>query len=288
MTTTIEEVRSAIKDLANETKQNQRENQAMLRENQKLFRETQVLVKDLAKSFGGYTKNEADGIEDETNRLLYKFLVANFGNHYNIFKLNAWKTLQSEKIEDMKNVNEKSITEFDGLYVLSKDDDYYVDKLLSRKTTLSKSKEKYFVILESKHLIDRARVDKKIEQIKEFQRLLRTEYIPGEHTIEFKKKRDNYEIGGFDQTMYLFFASPHITRDTQQYLVDNANAWFDSSKLRVGFLVPEGNRYGQIKWFGDGDKLSSQSLQTTERVGIGMSGGKRKTTKRKTKTTKDV
>lgn len=257
-----------------EIKQLNRETAALMKEGAQDMKELRKMMKEFSKSFGGYTKNEADGIEDETNRMLFKFLLATFPE-YNIFKINAWKTLQSPLIRDMKAArNESSITEFDGLYIVSKNKDYYVDSLVSGdfKTNFTGMdvNANNFVILEAKHALSNALVDNKIKQIVEFQKYMQISYDPKVHTIEFKKKLDVYELIKFaGKTIYLFFASPYITVETQQYITSNASVWLKNFNIRVGFMVPEGNRYGSIKWFGPNEDMSVESLISIQRVIIG-------------------
>jgi hypothetical protein len=256
------------------------ETRKIMKEAAKDIKELGKTVKEFSKQFGRYTKNEADGIEDETNRMLIKFLLATFSD-YNIFKLDGWKTLQSPMIEDRKlSRNEKSITEFDGLYVVSKDNDIYFlnSSLVSGdfKRNSNGDTTKHFLILEAKHALTVALVDNKIKQMIEFQNYMKLPYDPEKHTMEFRETLKDYKLSQFvGKHIYLFFASPLITMDTQNHIINNAQSWYKQG-LIVGFMVPEGNRYGSIKWAGPDGTMLDKSLTVTGQLVIAPKGGKKK------------
>lgn len=273
-----------LRRIMEEGAQDVNETRKIMKEAAKDIKDLGKIVKEFSKQFGRYTKNEADGIEDETNRMLIKFLLATFPE-YNIFKLDGWKTLQSPMIEDRKlSRNERSITEFDGLYVVSKDNDIYFlnSSLVSGDFQKNSNGDttKHFLILEAKHALTTALVDNKIKQMIEFQKYMELSYDPDKHTMEFRETLKDYKLSQFvGKHIYLFFASPLITMDTQNHIINNAQSWYKQG-LIVGFMVPEGNRYGSIKWAGPDGTMLDKRLTVTGELVITRKGGKKKSKKK--------
>lgn len=275
----INEIREVNKDSAEIAKEAHilaKEAHIIAKEAHILGKETKALLKELGQNIGGYTKNEADSIEYEVNAKIAKYLVRKYSNH-NVFELD-WKILQKNTIAAMQNRDERVITDFDGLFLISNDPTYDTDTLISDLKSNLSGTENQFVVVEAKHDIDQRKVDKKIKQMVEFQKYINdakafSQFV---HTQEFKRKIDFYSLDKVEPNIHFIFASPHIPKTCVDYIRSRAESW-KSQGINVAIMLPTGNRYG-IAWaetqFTYEDIIDASGL----RVGAGK---KRKVSKTK-------
>ncbi len=196
----------------------------------------------------GYTDKEETKTKDAIEKQIPRYLRKKFPDS-NIYKVhNDWRRLQRNKIDEVnkcKNRDERSITDFDGLYIVSNDDAYEIGVELvyndaKRNNTLPKT---YFlVVVEAKHGLTTTKVNKKIEQIKEFQNYIKESlnFLEDIYTKEYKDKVYVFQLQHFiDGPIYLIFASPHMDEDCIQY-IKNASG---EHNISLAYMVPTGNRY---------------------------------------------
>jgi hypothetical protein len=107
--------------------------------------------------------------------------------NYNILDITKkWKFLRKQHMNIKKpdpfcNKVDNPITEFDGLYILTTDLNYYPDdddfiKRITTKKIQSNSTTPFlykFIVVEAKHSITNFDITKKINQIKEFQEYIK-------------------------------------------------------------------------------------------------------------------
>jgi hypothetical protein len=240
----------------------------------KYNRETARYLQAIATNLGGYTGNEGKSIEEEVNMNVAKYLCKKFPQ-YSIFRP-QWNKLKKYKIADyQKSVanDKKFITEFDGLYILTNDAEYYVSEpVKQRKVDVQVlNPTKQFVVVEAKHDLDNTKINKKIMQLKEFQQYLiaARDYNKDIHTQEFKEKIRNYSLTEFSSELKVIFASPHIPSTSIDYLCNNYEQWKEQG-IDVSYMVPYGNRYG-IAWGDTGfvreNIVNSQTIELGAKTG---------------------
>lgn len=285
MSSEIAEVRTLMKEIGvlnKETAAINKETAAYIKETQKLQKETNYVL-------NGYIKNEATAIEVEVNKKVANFLKRKFLN-YNIFSKEHWKTLQKNKIVDVNNKlrDKNSITEFDGLFVVSNDPDYFSDNWLHRMSSANtkknnNKKQTHFIVVESKHALDAEKVNRKIAQMIEFQKYIVESANPDPkiHTKEYRNKIVSHYLPEFiGMDLYLIFASPYLSDSCKDYIKNNALFWLEKHKIHVAYMKPSGNRYS-IAWIDD-NFVEKTNVNTT---GLVVTGGDYQTRRSKMKKT---
>ena len=254
-----------------------------------MIQEIRDSTKSINTTIGNYINNESDLIEKEINGHIRNYLAKDpkFLN-YTIFDIsNILKFLKEpEIIGDSKDnfINKKTITDFDGIFILTNDDKYVppdiTDKTLVRKTTtqlISGEKIKKFVIVEAKHCLDNKQLQKKISQIERFQqyleeaRIYQEDYIKlnsttsdeislekkKEYTLEFKNKVLNYKLNEFTTDIILIFGSEDMGVNQIDLIKSNYDVWL-ANKIEVSYLTPSGGRYS-LYCYNNANKLYEQN-----------------------------
>lgn len=279
------ELRQLMKEILDISKQSSKETANDIKEIRKLQKETEKLLKETNYTLNGYTKNEATAIEEEVNIKVSNLLKRKFSN-FNIYSVDTWKTLQKNKITDMDNKvrDKKSITEFDGLFIVSNDPEYYSDNLIHKmsnasifqNTNTGKLTQKQFVVVESKHDLDFGKVNHKISQMITFKNYIEESLNPDPkiYTKEFIKRANFHELPGFiGSDLYLIFASPYIPNSCIDMIKANAISWVQNHRIHVGFMRPSGNRYN-IAWVDD-NFAEKSNVNTTGLMLLSKTGGKK-------------
>jgi hypothetical protein len=203
-------------------------------------------------AISGYIKNEADLIENEINGYIEEFLQNDSRfRYFNIFKVDKWEYLNipflnKEKPDIYINKKDHPITEFDGLFIMTTDDNYYVDNIIRRKEETSNYKILQFIVVEGKHSISKEDIDTKIKQMIKFQDYLRVAREKDNYTNltrEFQKKIIDYSLDEFDNHIILYFGSEDMDIQKENKIKNTAQFWNDTYDIEVGYLKPSGNRY---------------------------------------------
>ena len=248
------------------------------KEMKQMQKEKENDMKELSKTIGGYTKNEANAIENDVNRRLPQILKRKFPNA-NIFKINSWKVLIKNKRSDFisKTIDSKEITEFDGLYIISSDPDFEVldeDVTIASSVKTGNSKTKRFVVMEAKHALDIGQIDTKVAQMITFKNYISdSQHItstPKIFTNGFLKKVDNYQLQDFiEQPLYLIFASPLIPQNVIDH-IQTKSVELNALGIVLAYMIPSGN-YG-ISWADR--KFTTQTNVNATGVTLIKSGGR--------------
>ncbi len=248
------------------------------REHKRLTKETDKRIENLSIQISGYTFAEGKSIEEEVERKVPKYLKRKFVN-YSIFKVHDdWRYLQKNKIDEVNHSkcrDERSITEFDGLYIISNDKDYEIgSQCIQNKANLNSnvvSKTYRFVVVEAKHTLNIKKVNTKIKQIKEFQEYIAESIHSNDsvYTKEFKNKVLLYQLSLFiNQPIYIIFASPHIETDCVQYIKNEANSLMDDG-ISLAYMTSSGNKYS-ISFADEGFKMYTNVNTNSISIGAGV------------------
>ena len=260
-----------------------KEMQVFNKEKEKDMKELRNLNKDIQKSIGGYTKNEADAIEDEINKKLPNILQRKFPGN-NIFQIKSWKTLITNKKEEfIANARDtKEITEFDGLYIVSNDRDFDVndgDDVIykSNSTKTVSNSVKHFVVMEAKHAQNVKKVDTKINQMIKFQSYIRDSKDlatnKSAYTKGFIMKAQCYQLDFIDKPMYLIFASPLMPDDVIIHINNISPELEKQHNIIIAYMTRNANNYS-ISWANTG--FQQQTNLNTSGITF-RKGGKKST-----------
>lgn len=221
----------------------------------KICQEIRDSSTSMNKTISSYIKNEADLIEDEINKYIKKYLTNDPQFHsYNIFNLTKiWKYLRIPEISNIKpdpfiNKTDNPITEFDGLYILTDNFEYYPadsESLIIRKTKNNSTNSiRKFVVVEAKHSITGDDINKKIKQMIIFQEYLKKakKLENANYTKEFIKKVQGLQLNEFSEEIILIFASDDMDESRTIQIHDNYLIWVEK-KIYVSYLRPGGDRY---------------------------------------------
>jgi hypothetical protein len=255
------------------------------REYERLRKEVKEELKKLSIHVNGFIGAEGKSIEEEVDKKVPKYLKRKFSN-CNIYKVHDdWQHLQKNQIDEIKNIknrHEKSITEFDGLYIVSNDVNYEIGSPLvhqgAKINTNTSSKQYIFVVVEAKYNLNTTKVNTKIAQIKTFQEYIAQSVNSEEniYTKEFKDKVYLYQLPLFiNQPIYLIFASPHMDSHCIENIKNEASSLMDNG-ISTAYMIPTGNRYSIS--FADEDFEPYRNVNTNT-ISIGKNnavGGKKK------------
>jgi hypothetical protein len=255
------------------------------------MREQTSSIRSMNKTINGYIKNEANIIEDEVNESLIPYFKKDeqFAN-YNIFELTKeWGYLNIPTIDPEYPTNyfanNKLITEFDGLYVISNDRTFFLSDKYKRIKTMQKETNpvfKKFVVVEAKHSITTKDITRKIEQIQKFQNYLKIDPgLPG-LTDDFKRKQDYYKLNEFSDEIILIFGSEHFAKTDIDYIKKMYKEWIKLN-IYVSYIQLSGDRYELHNYDVNSSGFKANNLIYADKVitsglNITRAGGKRKKT----------
>lgn len=208
----------------------------------------------IKESISSYIKNESELIENEMNQYMVQYLGKDrrfLG--YAIYDLTKiWSRLYLPDVDPEKPnkyVNKKDITEFDGLYVLTSDDNYVPDvdvfnPIREKGVGTNTKKETFFLVLEAKHSITNNDINTKIEQMRKFQDYIRKAKtnIP-DATEEYKRKIKNYKLAQVDTKLILVFGSDNMGENQETKIKKEADTWKSEYDITVNYLKPCGEKY---------------------------------------------
>ena len=252
------------------------------REIQKTSKDIQKYVEKLHEAFGGYTKNEADSLEEQVNKRVFMVLQNKFPNA-NIFQLKTLKFLMKNKIDEIHG-KDRTITEFDGLFIASNDVTYdlnqEVENLVHRKNNAksrSSDNTKYIIVVESKHSISIRKITDKVNKMIEFKSQMDEAFNlnvqpKNIYTMGFYALCDYLKLADFqDKPLYHVFASPYIKDDDKTFIRKNADTWKTKHNIIVAYMDEIGNDFS-ISW-ADNLFTTQSTIHTT---GMVVSGGRKK------------
>jgi hypothetical protein len=258
----VEQYRREDKDSIEKFRQRaEKDRKDMSEFTRQMIQEIRDSTKSINKTIGNYINNESDLIEKEINGHIRNYLAKDPKFlKYTIFDItNIWKFLKEPEIignsKDNNIINKTTITDFDGIFILSNDDSYFPlninDRTIVRlrknsTTSSSEDKIKKFVIVEAKHCLDNAELKKKIEQIKRFQQYLeearKYQQNTDKYTLEFKNKVSSYKLNEFTTDIILIFGSEDMGKNQIELITSNYDEWLNK-KIEVSYLTPSGGRY---------------------------------------------
>lgn len=222
--------------------------------NRIMIQEIRDSTKSINKVISGYINNESNLIEKEINGYIRNYLENDSKfNNFTIFDISSsWRLLKENKIEKDPFVNKQTITDFDGIFILSSDDNY-APLAISDKTVVrsknknnnnSQSKIKKFLIVEAKHCLDNTQLNKKISQIERFQEYLKESHTIDKEkfTIEYKNKVISYKLNEFETDIILIFGSEDMGENQIELLKEKGES-LREKKIEIGYLKPSGKRY---------------------------------------------
>jgi hypothetical protein len=248
-----------IRKINKETAAINKETAAINKETANMIKDVDKQLKLLEKLVHGYIGNDAKAIEEEGNTTFAKYLQRKF-QKCNIYKCTGWKTLQDNmqpKSGTKVQANESSITEFDGLYVVSQNSAYFADDYIQKpyNPELVGSGPTFFVVLEAKHHITASKVNDKVAQMLKFKKYISdsSQYNPSVHTKEYLNKIVRYSLTEVtSDIIHIVFTSPYLTTECVEYIKQNYDQWIKQG-VYVSYMKPAGNTYF-IAWGDTGFK----------------------------------
>jgi mRNA-degrading endonuclease YafQ of YafQ-DinJ toxin-antitoxin module len=258
-------------------------------------------TKQIKKSIASYIKNESDMVENEINQYVIQYLKKDkrFAK-YTIYDLTGkWKFLYTPTISNDKpdkRINKKPITEFDGLFILTTDDDFFVDESAAilvrqplRSQNASAPKTTFFCVVEAKHSITNKDINEKMNKFKEFQEYVlscRQDNLTN-RTEEYYKTKVRYSLQKLSTELIVIFGSDDMGANQETKIRNEADSWKRDFNISVSFLKPSGDRY-ELYPFEDGFGRNNLMYKNVQSNSIGarqvkIGAGKTKDTRHKVK-----
>ena len=227
----------------------------------------QTTVKNQGKTIDNheaYQKKDAASVERDVNNFLVKMLQLKYPGYH---VLNVLESYPSYKHFYEPNATD-SLTEFDGLYVVTNDDSY---NLLAERPsnssfrTKSKSSKIIFVIVEAKHDVTTKRINRKIRQIVKIQEAFETarNIRSGNANTKGMKKdflQRNYQAEYYNMEEEILFVigGPYLEPNAEEHIKRiGRKLWKEPETIRLAdrsvieqkypirtcLMIPNGNRY---------------------------------------------
>jgi hypothetical protein len=245
-----------------------REAANMSRETSKMSRETSKIQQTI----GGFTKSDAEAIEEESNKDIKEHLKEIFSSHA-IYAVKGMKVLISHLKAEVNNRDTRTITDFDGMYVVA-DAEYHLSDMYGHLIQAGTERgPTRFLVLEAKHSLTVGMIDKKIQQMLRFQEYLKAAkaWDPAVHTKQFEADIEHYQLKTCSSDLRIVFVSPHFQEHCKEH-IDSKHAEWRRQGLEVWFMSLAGNRY-EVKWW-NGTRLESKHIVASGAVKL--FGGRRK------------
>lgn len=212
----------------------------------KLLKTNQKQMENIQKKYHkiwAYIDAEAKSVEEEISDLVRKELQKNLAPSWKIYEPFDAQYAPNFKHISFHDRNEH-ITEFDGLFIMSDDQDF---EMVYRDDYENVASKYRMVIIEAKHNLKVAHIRTKIEQIKKIQQLFefakslqQGDAIPC--TPLFKQMVKAYKLYAFSPDITLYFGGPNLDRSVVDFIKNEASD-YQGAHITVHIVQPSGNRY---------------------------------------------
>ena len=202
--------------------------------NAKDFAEMKQMDKEIRQTIGGFTKSEADAIEEAANKDV-QHILPDVCNECAVYRVNDSGTFGHKLISHLKteaaNKKTREITEFDGLYILSSDPTYNISDVYGTQVATPRTKPNtfntQFVVLEAKHSFDNGKINVKVAQMRKFVQYIKdaTNFDARKHTGTYKDVIENLHLQTFSPSIILILAAPNFPDTSREYIREMYNIW---------------------------------------------------------------
>ena len=208
-----------------------------------------------------YVRHREDFIEYKINKYIRTYLKKHrkfIG--YNVFDLtNKWTSLNKPTIDPKypndkyQNRTERSITIFDGLYIITNDLDYYpsfFENNMIRMTykpnvELQQPKIKQFMVIEAEVNLTIDEITKKVEEMIKFLDYIKLmSYVTDSSnlTLEYIYQCKRMFINEFKREILLVFGSENMNEELTSYIKNNYESWYKNG-INVSYTQFVGDHY---------------------------------------------
>ena len=253
----IEEMRKDREYLRKDIEQREKDRakiQEYMTDMKKNIEQQTTSITAFVKKLGGFIDVESKIIEEEINERMETHIKTSpqFAKYF-VYKPD-WKFLNEQTIDSTSGneyKNNKQITEFDGLYIVSSTENKNFGSLIRSKHSNQARKvnsarqERFFIVVEGKHEMTNKRISHKLEKMKLFQKYIQ-ESQNVTHvkscTKQYQTNVEQYQLHTFSNKIYLYFGGPYVTDTVKTHLQEIYNE-YSTIDIIINMMRPQGKRY---------------------------------------------